>query len=417
MNPIRRIDPRRPYTVAPSGIRRLVLGAGPSGDAQERQARPAHKPVRATEALRCVLAVAHSDRGQLDPHACQAVAAAALLAAHDTWVHLLVFGEFQGDAAALGADSVTVIAAPPAYAPDAELAVVLALMDRDRPLHVFLPDNGLPDGDLGRRLAAATRDTVGTQVVELSRDGVASPYRQVAVGRGAFGRAASTLVASADGSVSPSSNPAIPRTAQHAPNSPNPPNAQHTGPKRARRALPRIVLLAPDAVDDRLPFVGHGKAARVMPLPMRSAYRDHGTRTLPAMEVDLEEADLIVSAGNGMRDLEGFHALADELGAAIGASRVAVDDGRFARGQQIGATGKTVSASAYLAFGISGAVQHLQGIKDCRHVIAINLDAAAPLVRRADLSIIDDTQRVAQALLARVKQARGAHRQHEAPDG
>ncbi|TRM53984.1 electron transfer flavoprotein subunit alpha/FixB family protein [Achromobacter sp. LC458] len=408
MNPIRRIDPRRQYTVAPSGIRRLVLGADPSGDAIGRQARTVHKPVRATEALRCVLAVAHSDRGQLDAHACQAVAAAALLAAHDTWVHLLVFGEFQGDAADLGADRLTVIAAPPAYAPDAELAVVLALMERDRPLHVFLPDNGLPDGDLGRRLAAATRDTVATHVVELSRDGVASPYRQVAVGRGAFGRAASTPAASAHAGLSRS--PSVP-------NPPTLPTPQHTGPRRTRRALPRIVLLAPDAVDDRLPFVGHGEAARVMPLPMTSAYRDHGTRTLPATEVDLEEADLIVSAGNGMRDLEGFHALADELGAAIGASRVAVDDGRFARGQQIGATGKTVSASAYLAFGISGAVQHLQGIKDCRHVIAINLDAAAPLVRRADLSIIDDTQRVARALLARVKQARGAHRHREAPDG
>ena len=77
----------------------------------------------------------------------------------------------------------------------------------------------------------------------------------------------------------------------------------------------------------------------------------------------MEEADLIVSAGNGVRDLESFRALAAALGAAVGASRVPVDDGRFPRSQQIGATGKTVSASLYLAFGISGAVQHLQGIR------------------------------------------------------
>ena len=61
----------------------------------------------------------------------------------------------------------------------------------------------------------------------------------------------------------------------------------------------------------------------------------------------MEEADLIVSAGNGVHDLESFHALATALGAAVGASRVPVDDGRFPRSQQIGATGKTVSASLY----------------------------------------------------------------------
>ena len=365
MHRIRRVDPRRPHSVTEAGIRRIVLGEGSPSSGADLRAGGEQKPLRAAEARRCMLAVAHSDRGQLDPHARQAVAAAALLAEQDTLVHLLVFGEFAGDAGALGADRLTVITAPPAYAPDAELAILMALMERDRPLHVFLPDNGLPDGDLGRRLAAATGDTAATHVVELSADSVASPYLRA-------------------------------------------------GLRRARRALPRIVLLAPDAIDDRLPFVGQGESARVMPLPMNSAYRDHGTRTPPAMEVGLEEADLIVSAGNGVHDLSGFQALADALGAAVGASRVAVDDGRFSRGQQIGATGKTVSASAYLAFGISGAVQHLQGIKDCRHVIAVNLDASAPLVRRADLSIIDDTRRVAEALLAEVRQARAARRNPEA---
>ena len=124
----------------------------------------------------------------------------------------------------------------------------------------------------------------------------------------------------------------------------------------------------------------------------------------------MEEADLIVSAGNGVHDLESFHALATALGAAVGASRVPVDDGRFPRSQQIGATGKTVSASLYLAFGISGAVQHLQGIKDCRHVIAVNLDASAPLIKRADLSIIDDAHSVTRALLDEVARARQAAR-------
>lgn len=393
MNAIRRLPARRPHTLTAAGIKRIVLErAQPDG----MRAKPAaaNKPLRTDGfALRAVLAVAHSDRGQLDAHARQAIAAAALLAQADTAVHLLVFGELDADAAHLGVDALTLVPsntvtsatssttatsatsatpstpaitatlAPPAYAPDVELAILLTLIDRIRPMHIFLPDNGLPDGDLGRRLAAATRDTVATHVVALSHEGAASAY---------------------------SGNTRMQWRA-------------------LSRGLPRIVLLAPDVVDERLPFIGHGKRAQLTPLRASSAYRDHGTRSLPATEVDLQEADLIVSAGNGVRDLAGFQDLADALGAAVGASRVAVDDGRFPRSQQIGATGKTVSASAYLAFGISGAVQHLQGIKDCRHVIAVNLDASAPLVRRADLSIIDDTQSVAQALLAEVQRARAAH--------
>jgi electron transfer flavoprotein alpha subunit len=87
-----------------------------------------------------------------------------------------------------------------------------------------------------------------------------------------------------------------------------------------------------------------------------------------------------------------------------------VDDGKFTRDKQIGATGKTVDASVYIAFGISGAVQHLQGIKDCRHVIAVNLDASAPIAGRANLTVIADTQETVAALndaAAAAKRARG----------
>jgi electron transfer flavoprotein alpha subunit len=94
------------------------------------------------------------------------------------------------------------------------------------------------------------------------------------------------------------------------------------------------------------------------------------------------------------------------LNASIGASRVVVDDGKMPRDKQIGATGKTVSATAYMAIGISGAVQHLQGIKDCRHVIAINKDASAPIVKRADLSIIGDAEEVMQALIGEISKAK-----------
>ena len=108
-------------------------------------------------------------------------------------------------------------------------------------------------------------------------------------------------------------------------------------------------------------------------------------------------------------------AIDGQLGAAVGASRVAVDDGRFSRDKQIGATGKMVSARGYIAVGISGAVQHLQGIKDCQHVIAVNRDAGAPIIGRADLSVIGDAEEVMQALLTRIAQAREQRELPEAP--
>ncbi|MGH8858043.1 MAG: FAD-binding protein, partial [Polaromonas sp.] len=177
------------------------------------------------------------------------------------------------------------------------------------------------------------------------------------------------------------------------------------GAKYARCALPQILLLARHAADANLPFVGHGQvddAPVLTALPVGHV-RDLGLESSSPDQIALEEADFILSGGNGMRDMETFATLAQALGAATGASRVAVDDGRFARAKQIGATGKTVQASVYLALGISGAVQHLQGIKDCRHVIAVNLDESAPIVKRANLTLIEDVQVLMKALLQLVK--------------
>src|SRR5260370_14199178 len=141
-----------------------------------------------------------------------------------------------------------------------------------------------------------------------------------------------------------------------------------------------------------------------------SPYKDLGIEEIDAAQVALEEADFIVSAGNGVTDVPGVEGRARAVGAAIGGSRVAVDDGKFPRDKQIGATGKTVDASIYIAFGISGAVQHLQGIKDCRHVIAVNLDASAPIAKRANLTVIADAEETIAALndaAAAARTARG----------
>jgi electron transfer flavoprotein alpha subunit len=171
----------------------------------------------------------------------------------------------------------------------------------------------------------------------------------------------------------------------------------------ATRALPDIVLLAAGAVDPRLPFVGAGERLEIPFVAAGSksvggAYRDLGIEEIDAAQVALEEADFIGA----------FEKLAGAFGAAIGASRVAVDNGMFTRDKQIGATGKTVEASVYIAFGISGAVQHLQGIKDCRHVIAVNLDGSAPIVKRANLTIIGDTQATIASLMDAVALARSS---------
>jgi len=178
----------------------------------------------------------------------------------------------------------------------------------------------------------------------------------------------------------------------------------------ATRALPDVMLLAPNAVDPKLPFVGAGERLAgdfIRPAPdLVSPYKDLGLEAIDAAQVALEEADFIVSAGNGVTDIAAFEQLAGTFGAAIGASRVAVDNGHFTRDKQVGATGKTVEASVYIAFGISGAVQHLQGIKDCRHVIAVNLDASAPIAKRANLTVVGDAQGTIAALIEQVRAAR-----------
>ncbi|TCT10922.1 electron transfer flavoprotein subunit alpha/FixB family protein [Paralcaligenes ureilyticus] len=368
MNPPRRINPRRPFIVTGQGRRRYTLGQTAVAGGEMIQAvipavgPGAAKPLRLTgEAQRCIMTVTHSERGVLSLEAQQAVAAAALLADAHCAVLLIVFGPLNEDTALLGADQLIVMPDADVYEPDVNTHILGGLIEQFAPTHIVMADNDLPDGDLGRRVAAQYTLGIATHVVELTANAVTVYQQQGAV--------------------------------------------------YARQPLPRVILLDHDCVDMRLPFSGQGKemtwtrpAADLTP-----RYRDRGTTTVPAQHLSLEEADFIISAGNGVQDLNGFHALADAFGAAIGASRVAVDDGRFTRDQQVGATGKTVASSVYIALGISGAVQHLQGIKDCRHVIAVNIDASAPMVKRADFSVIDDTQALARALCDEIHLARHQH--------
>ncbi len=119
--------------------------------------------------------------------------------------------------------------------------------------------------------------------------------------------------------------------------------------------------------------------------------------------IPMAEAEFILSGGNGVRDWDLFHQAASALGATEGASRVAVDDGFMGRERQVGASGTWVTARVYVAVGISGAIQHLQGIGACDKVIAINLDAGCDMVKRADLSVIGESAEVLTALIAAVQ--------------
>ncbi len=380
MNTIKRIDPRRPFTIARSGLKRITLGedfvAGATVDGMlpdpthaRTHGGAAAKPRRAIENPgRCLLVAAHSDRGALDEHARQAVAAAAIVADARTEVVLVVFGELSDDAAELGADKVIELRSlgRPAFAPDREFEALHRCVAQLKPAHILMPDNATGDGDLGRRYAAKTRASIATHVVEIDAEHVGIYI--------------------------------------------------DAGRQYGTRAWPDVILLAPDAVSARLPFRGAGETLDMPGAIEESAsgriepdrYADLGTSQLDAADVALEEADFIVSAGNGVTDIAAFEALARTLGAAIGASRVAVDNGHFTRDKQVGATGKTVNASVYIAFGISGAVQHLQGIKDCRHVVAVNLDASAPIAKRANLTIVGDARETIAALTEAVASARAA---------
>lgn len=345
----------------PATIKRIVLSKAQIAV----EARPAKWLRTPSKPKARLLVIAHSDRGALDGHALQAIAAAAILADAETAVVALILGELNDDLSTAGADEVMILPALDfqIFQPDVELASVLAIIKSLKPKHIFLPDNLIGDGDLGRRLVALKQLSVATHVLEIDAQHVA--------------------------------------------------NAQSGGCVLAQSNLPEVILLAPNAVDAELPFTA--KATRIdAPTISQAAslyqglYQNLGLQTSIAEEIVLEEADFIVSAGNGVQNLATLTSLASSLNAAVGASRVVVDDGKLPRDKQIGATGKTVTASTYMAIGISGAVQHLQGIKDCRHVIAINKDASAPIVKRANLSVIGDAEAVMQALMIEIEKAKEA---------
>lgn len=216
------------------------------------------------------------------------------------------------------------------------------------PARHLLFAGGPMGGDLARRLAAHLGERPAIGVLAFDRDRVITP---------------------ADGGRTDLSLP-IPRIMTL--------DRNRFAPWQGQATEARVITLQPPAPAPGLPLIEE--------IP------------LPATDVPLPQADFILSAGEGVTDWPAFHALARALDAAEGGSRQVCDAGHLPRARQVGASGTLVEARCYLAFGISGAPQHLQGVQKCRHVLAVNTDLHAAMVKRADLAIIADAQEVMPAL-------------------
>ncbi|HSK41111.1 MAG TPA: electron transfer flavoprotein subunit alpha/FixB family protein [Arenibaculum sp.] len=304
-----------------------------------------------------VFAVLDQPDGELGEHDRQVLGAARLLA--DGGGGAVVAFSLGGgaDLGACGADRVVALPQDWAsrYCPEERTAAVVAAMAAWSPRHVLFPESPA-GGDVARRTAVATGERLFPGVQSLSA-----------------GKAA---------------------------------RRSRGGSAELSHAVPRLLSIEADAfapMDDE-----RHEARPLEPPPFAARPKLRDARRLPVDpdRLPLAEADFLLSAGNGVTDWPAFTELAEVLGATRAGSRIVCDAGHLPRERQVGASGTVVTARCYLAFGIAGAPQHLQGITEVKHVIAINTDLHAEMIKRADLAIVADAQEVMPALVRHARERR-----------
>jgi electron transfer flavoprotein alpha subunit len=177
-------------------------------------------------------------------------------------------------------------------------------------------------------------------------------------------------------------------------------NAVVTVEAAADRALVATVRIASYPAAGSAPPVPIEVREPRLDLPAHTRFVE--LRSSAAERPDLQTAMRVVAGGRALGSTENFrlvYELADRLGAAVGASRAAVDSGFVGNDLQVGQTGKIIAPELYVAIGISGAIQHLTGIKDARTIVAINKDPDAPIFEVADLGLVADLFRAVPELL------------------
>ncbi|UTW06287.1 electron transfer flavoprotein subunit alpha [Pseudomonas benzenivorans] len=369
-NGVIRKNPHAVGFIGPNGIKRIDRSGAQQGGSQKRAAATAavQLPLHAVEQPAFYIAVVPDMiGGRLSAHDKDLLGLANKLAGADGAVVAVVFGEHKESAFdTAGVDRLLQIdgEAFDGYAPEQRVLALSAVESQLSPRHWLLPDSRTGGGELGRRLGAKLGERPATRVW------------QVADGQ-CIGRAGA-------------------------------------GQQDLARQAPRLILAAAECAE---PVSDTRHEVRTLELEGKVAHSLPRIEDLGAVAVDpalipMAEAEFILSGGNGVKDWTQFHKAAEILGATEGASRVAVDDGFMPRNRQVGATGTWVTARVYMAVGISGAIQHLQGIGACDKVVAVNMDPGCDMIKRADLSVIGDSAAILAALMEKVN----AYRQGGARD-